>query len=234
MEKVVGKECPNCGASLDLGKPGEVVVCQYCNSEFTVEKKEPIIIHNKEYVFRSSTKTVKQTSGHKSAFTGFIVFMSFIAFIMIGTMFVIFFSKLAMTASEANQKKRNVYTQDETATYKGVDYSILKVERTDSGGYVANVTEYITFTVKIDNNAKGTVIVSPGLWILEDSEGKDIYNVVNSSNQNSNLKFVGLTPGNSITGNLTYIVNKGETGLRLKHVTTSSRQEVILEFYIVD
>lgn len=140
-----------------------------------------------------------------------------------------------MSGKEEEARKKE-FIQNETATYKEVEYSITKIERTQGKEYfeAKDGKEYIVFTIKIDNKSSEKISYNGLDWKLEDGNGDENSYAIWGSDTNSDLGSGDLNAGGTKTGTVAFEVPKDDKNLTLKYFETILSSERAFEFKITD
>ena len=124
------------------------------------------------------------------------------------------------SASEDGQTE---FAQDETGTYKDVDYSVVSVER--NAGVEDDIPqdghEYVVVTVKIENNSNEKISYNPFDWKMENSKGETVDEAFVVFNNDTHLNSGDLYSGDTVTGTMVFEEPAGDEGLKLHYYQNS-------------
>ena len=132
---------------------------------------------------------------------------------------------------EANRKKD--FTQNETATYKDVEYSIVKVEKTKGTNEYFQAKdgyEYVKITVKIENKSNEKISYNSIDWKLVNSDGaEDTFGAI-TAEKDVLLSSGNLDPQGKVEGVMIWEEKIGDNNLRLRYYNTIVDKEYTLQF----
>lgn len=141
-----------------------------------------------------------------------------------------------MMAGKDEETRKKEFKQNEVATFKDVEYSITKVERTQGKEYfeAKDGKEYIVFTIKIDNKSSEKIPYNGLDWKLEDGNGDENSYAMWGGDTNTDLGSGDLNAGGTKTGSVAFEIPKGDKELTLKYFETILSSERAFEFDITD
>ena len=132
---------------------------------------------------------------------------------------------------EANRKKD--FTQNETATYKDVEYSIVKVEKTKGTNEYFQAKdgyEYVKITVKIENKSNEKISYNSIDWKLVNSDGaEDTFGAI-TAEDDVLLSSGNLDPQGKVEGVMIWEEKIGDNNLRLRYYNTIVDKDYTLQF----
>ena len=132
---------------------------------------------------------------------------------------------------EANRKKD--FTQNETATYKDVEYSIVKVEKTKGTNEYFQAKdgyEYVKITVKIENKSNEKISYNSIDWKLVNSDGaEDTFGAI-TTEDDVLLSSGNLDPQGKVEGVMIWEEKIGDNNLRLRYYNTIVDKDYTLQF----
>lgn len=170
--------------------------CKYCQTE--IDKKAKICPNCKK----------KQTSITK-----------WIAIIIILLAVVSCVANLADESKKEETRKKD-YMQNEIATYKNVDYSITKVEKTQGNNeYIKpkDGYEYVKVTIKIENKSNEKISYNALDWQMVNEDGVEDAWGTYTGDDDIELSSGELDAGGKIEGTLVWEQKKGDNNLRLRY-----------------
>lgn len=132
---------------------------------------------------------------------------------------------------EKNRKKD--FAQNEIATYKDVEYSITKVERTQgSNEYLKpkDGYEYVIITLSINNKSSEKISYNALDWKIVTSDGsEDTMSSISVADTDTNLSSGDLNAGGTKVGTVSCEVPKNDK-LKLKYYETIADTDYKLQF----
>lgn len=150
----------------------------------------------------------------KQSKKGKLIVLGVIALIIVG----------AVIANNDEKKKeesrKKEFAQNEVATYKDVNYSIIKVDKTQGNNEFLKPkegNEYVKVTIKIENNSKEKISYNALDWQMVNSDGvEDAWGSITTDDD----KILGsgeLDAGGKIEGVLIWEQKKNDNNLRLRY-----------------
>lgn len=134
-------------------------------------------------------------------------------------------SKSSETTEKEEQKKE--FTQNETVTYKGVNYSITNV--TKSAGTEFDIPkeghEYVIVTIKIENNGSEKISYNPLDWKMENSNGQEEATIFTTIDSDTALSSGDLNAGGVKEGTIAFEEPAGDSRLKLNYYANSLLDE---------
>ncbi len=134
-------------------------------------------------------------------------------------------SKSSETTEKEEQKKE--FTQNETVTYKGVNYSITNV--TKSAGTEFDIPkeghEYVIVTIKIENNGSEKISYNPLDWKMENSNGQEEATIFTTIDSDTALSSGDLNAGGVKEGTIAFEEPTGDSRLKLNYYANSLLDE---------
>ena len=154
-----------------------------------------------------------------------------VLFIVLGIVALAIIGSIISNNEEKSRKKD--FTQNEVATYKDVEYSIVKVEKTQGtseylkpkDGY-----EYIKVTIKIENKSNGKISYNALDWSMVNTDGvEDKWGSITLDDDNI-LNSGELNAGGKIEGVLVWEQKENDSNLKLRYYETILDTEYKLQF----
>lgn len=129
-------------------------------------------------------------------------------------------------------KEKKEFTQNETVTFKNVNYSITKVERTNGKEFFEanDGKEYILISIKIENKSSEKISYNSLDWKLTDSKGDEQTYALWGTDNNTTLGSGDLNPKGTKEGSIAFEIKKGDNNLILKFYETILHKERTFEF----
>ncbi|MEG1345059.1 MAG: DUF4352 domain-containing protein [Bacilli bacterium] len=142
----------------------------------------------------------------------------------------------AMISGKEEDSRKKEFKQNDVATYKNVDYSITKVERTIGKEYfeAKDGKEYIVITIKIENKSDSKISYNGLDWKLEDSTGDENSYTLWGGDNDLDLNSGDLNPNGIKTGTIAFEIPKDNKDLTLKYYDSILSSERAFEFDITD
>ena len=138
-----------------------------------------------------------------------------------------------MTSSKKEQERKKEFSQNEVATYKDVDYSIVKVEKTQGNNeYIKPKSgyEYVKVTLKIENKSNEKISYNALDWKMVNSDGvEDAWGSI-TADGDITLSSGDLDAGGKVEGVLTWEQKIGDNNLKLRYYETILDSEYKLQF----
>ena len=140
-----------------------------------------------------------------------------------------------ISGNKENARKKE-FKQNETATYKDVNYSITNVERTNGKEYfeAKDGKEYIVVTIKIENKSSEKISYNALDWKMVDGTGDENSYAIWGGDANSDLSSGDLNADGTKIGTIAFEIPKGDNALTLKYYETILSSERAFEFDITD
>lgn len=139
----------------------------------------------------------------------------------------------AMISNKEEKERKKDFSQNETATYKDVEYSIIKVEKTQgSNEYVKPKEgyEYVKVTIKIVNKSKEKISYNELDWKMVNSDGvEDTFGTFTLDNDTT-LNSGDLDAGGKIEGVLIWEQKKDDNNLKLRYYETIFDEDYKIQF----
>ena len=132
---------------------------------------------------------------------------------------------LVLTGCGLQEKEevKIVLAQDEVGTYKGVEYSVVSVEKNTGvedeipkEGY-----EYVVVTVKIENKSREKISYNPYDWKMENSQGQESNEAFVVFNNDTHLNSGDLRRGDVVSGTMVFEQPAQDDGLILHYYQNS-------------
>lgn len=126
---------------------------------------------------------------------------------------------LASENNNSSENKKFTYSMNETATYKGVEYTVTNVEYSD-GSEWDNPPEgkkFVIVTIKIDNKSDKKISYNALDYKMLNSQGQEDDETFTTINNDTSLNSGDLAPGGSKTGTLVFEEDANETSLKLEY-----------------
>ena len=112
------------------------------------------------------------------------------------------------------------YSQNEVVTYEGVNYSILKVEKTQGNNEFIKPddgNEYVKVTIRIENNSNEKISYNALDWQMVNADGvEDAWGTI-TADDDKELSSGDLDAGGKVEGVLVWEQKIGDDNLRLRY-----------------
>lgn len=151
-------------------------------------------------------------------------------FVILGIIALVVIGALMSGQKEAARKKD--FTQNETATFNDVNYSITKVERSQGTEFFKpkEGKEYIIVTIKIENKSKEKIPYNAMDWKIVDSTGDENSYTLFGGDNNTDLNSGDLNASGVKTGTVAFEVPKGDKVLTLKYYDNIFSEDYSFQF----
>lgn len=142
----------------------------------------------------------------------------------------------SIIASNEEKARKKEFAQNEVATYDGVEYSIVNVDRSNGKQYfeAKDGMEYIIITIKIENKSDEKISYNTLNWKLADGTGDEKDYAIFGNDTEKDLNSGDLNIGGTKIGTLAFEIPKGDNNLTLKYYDTILSDERAFEFSISD
>ncbi len=132
--------------------------------------------------------------------------------------------------------RKTEFQQNEVATFKDVNYSITKVERTQGKKLfeAKEGKEYIIISLNIENKSNNKISYNPLDWKMVDGTGDEKTYALFSGDSDTQLNSGELNAGGTKTGTVAFEIPKDDKNLTLKYYETIIDKERSFEFKITD
>ena len=152
-------------------------------------------------------------------------------FVILGIIVIAVIGGVMSSKEEENRKKD--FTQSETATYKDVNYSIVKVEKTQGNNEFIKPKdgyEYVKVTVKIENNSKEKISYNQLDWKMVNGDGAEDQMGAITAENDVMLHNGDIDAGGKIEGVLIWEQKKNDNNLKLRYYESIIDKEYKLQF----
>ena len=139
---------------------------------------------------------------------------------------------IVMSNKEEKERKKD-FSQKEIASYKDVNYSITKVEKTQGKNQYfkpKNGYEYVKVTVKIENKSNNKISYNALDWKMVNSDGVEDAWGSFTADDDVTLSSGDLEAGGKVEGVLVWEQKKNDNNLRLRYYETIFDKEYKLQF----
>ncbi len=138
-----------------------------------------------------------------------------------------------VSGSKKEEERKKDFSQNEVATYKNVEYSIVKVEKTQGNNEYLKPKdgyEYVKVTVKIKNNSDEKISYNALDWSMVNSNGaEDKWGTITFDDDDT-LSSGELNAGGTIEGVLVWEQKIGDKNLKLRYYETIVDENYKLQF----
>lgn len=138
-----------------------------------------------------------------------------------------------MSASKDEEKRQKEFKQNEVATYKDVDYSIVNVEKTQgSSEYIKpkDGYEYVKVTIRIENKSDSKISYNALDWQMVNADGvEDAWGTFTADDDNT-LSSGELDAGGKVEGVLVWEEKIGDDNLRLRYYDSLVDDKYTIQF----
>lgn len=152
-------------------------------------------------------------------------------FIIIGIIVLGVFG--TMMANKEEKERKKDFQQNEIATYKNVEYSVVKVERTQGNNeYIKpkDGNEYVKVTIKIENKSNEKISYNALDWSMVNGNGvEDKWGSVTLDGDDM-LNSGDLNAGGKIEGVLVWEQKKTDNNLKIRYYETLLDNDYKLQF----
>lgn len=124
---------------------------------------------------------------------------------------------MAVGLVSCGEEEKTDYTQGETVTYKGVEYTVTSVERSEGTEFdaPADGNEYIIVGLKIENKSEEKISYNGLDWQMINSKGQEDSEAFSIVNSDTALNSGELSAGGVKEGTVVFEQRAGDTGLVL-------------------
>lgn len=134
---------------------------------------------------------------------------------------------------EKEAKRKKDYQQNEVATYEDVDYTIVKVEKTQgTNEYIKpkEGMEYVKVTLRIENKSDKKISYNQIDWKMVNSDGvEDTFGAI-TAEKDVSLSSGNLDAGGKVEGVLIWEEKIGDNNLRLRYYGSIVDENYTLQF----
>lgn len=134
---------------------------------------------------------------------------------------------------EKEAKRKKDFQQNEVATYEDVDYTIVKVEKTQgTNEYIKpkEGMEYVKVTLRIENKSDKKISYNQIDWKMVNSDGvEDTFGAI-TAEQDVSLSSGNLDAGGKVEGVLIWEQKINDDNLRLRYYKTITDKDYTLQF----
>lgn len=121
---------------------------------------------------------------------------------------------------EPQEEMQKDYKQNEVVTFKGVNYSITKVEKTKGSNEYFQAKEgyeYVKVTIKIENNSDKKISYNALDFQMVNGDGVEasVYSI--TAEEDVLLSTGELDAGGKVEGTIIWEQKKGDTGLKVRY-----------------
>lgn len=127
-------------------------------------------------------------------------------------------SKNPSVTQKSEEKKE--FSQGETVSYKGVDFTVTNVKKSSGSQYLKPKSgyEYVTVSIKIENQSNEKISYNPFDWKMENSNGQEVdYSGAVMTDTETALGHGELNAGGVVEGTISFEQLKGDAGLKLNY-----------------
>ncbi len=154
-------------------------------------------------------------------------------FIILGIVILGIIGAVMSNKEEAERKKD--FTQSEVATYKNVEYSVVKVERTQGSKEYTKPKEgyeFVKVTIKIENKSNEKISYNALDWSMVNADGvEDKWgSFTGSVDEDNELSSGDLNAGGKVEGVLVWEQKKDSKDLKLRYYETILDNDYKLQF----
>lgn len=123
------------------------------------------------------------------------------------------------TKQETKKEEKTEFTQSETVTFKGVDFTVTNVEKTTGSEFdtAKDGHEYVIVAIKIENKSDEKISYNSFDWKMENSNGQEVDTAITIVNTDTALNSGDLNAGGVVEGTLAFEQPQGDTGLKLNY-----------------
>lgn len=121
--------------------------------------------------------------------------------------------------TKEKQEDKKEFAQNETVTFKNVDFTVTNVEKTRGNEYdtAKEGYEYVIVSVRIENKSEGKISYNPYDWKMENSNGQEQDITFTITDNDTALSDGDLNAGGIVEGTLAFEQPQGDTGLKLNY-----------------
>ncbi len=123
------------------------------------------------------------------------------------------------TKQETKKEEKTEFSQSETVTFKGVDFTVTNVEKTTGSEFdtAKDGHEYVIVAIKIENKSDEKISYNSFDWKMENSNGQEVDTAITIVNTDTALNSGDLNAGGVVEGTLAFEQPQGDTGLKLNY-----------------
>lgn len=127
--------------------------------------------------------------------------------------------KDSATKQETKKEEKTEFSQSETVTFKGVDFTVTNVEKTTGSEFdtAKDGHEYVIVAIKIENKSDEKISYNSFDWKMENSNGQEVDTAITIVNTDTALNSGDLNAGGVVEGTLAFEQPQGDTGLKLNY-----------------
>lgn len=134
---------------------------------------------------------------------------------------------------EKESKRQKDFTQSEVATYKDVDYSIVKVEKTQGTNQFVKPKdgyEYVKVTLRIENKSNDKISYNALDWQMVNADGQEDAWGTYTADDDITLSSGELDAGGKVEGVLVWEQKKDDNNLRLRYYDNVFNEGYTIQF----
>lgn len=127
------------------------------------------------------------------------------------------------TKTQEKQEEKKEFTQNETVTFKNIDFTVTNVEKTTGSEYdtAKEGYEYVIVSIKIENKSEEKISYNPYDWKMENSNGQEEDITFTTIDSDTALSSGNLNAGGIVEGTLAFEQPQGDGGLKLNYYNNS-------------
>lgn len=127
------------------------------------------------------------------------------------------------TKTQEKQEEKKEFTQNETVTFKNIDFTVTNVEKTTGSEYdtAKEGYEYVIVSIKIENKSEEKISYNPYDWKMENSNGQEEEITFTTIDSDTALSSGNLNAGGIVEGTLAFEQPQGDGGLKLNYYNNS-------------
>jgi hypothetical protein len=153
--------------------------------------------------------------------------------LILGVIFII--SGLFIIMGGSEEEFKTDYTQEEVVTYEGVNYSIIKVEKTQGNNEFwkpKEGKEFVKVTIKIENNSDDKISYNTLDWQMVNADGvEDSFGTFTADENDDEMLSSGeLEPKGKVEGALVWEQKIGDDNLRLRYYDNMFNSDYTFQF----
>ena len=120
---------------------------------------------------------------------------------------------------DEKKEEKTEFSQGETVTYKGVEFTVTNVEKTAGSEFdkAKDGYEYVIVSVKIENKSEEKISYNSFDWKMENSNGQETDTTFTPVNNDTALNSGDLNAGGVVEGSLAFEQPQGDAGLKLNY-----------------
>lgn len=136
-------------------------------------------------------------------------------------------SKENETVKNEKAEEKTEFSQNETVSFKGVDFTVTNVEKTVGGEFdtAKEGYEYVIVSIKIENKSEEKISYNPFDWQMENSNGQEESTTFTTVDSDTALSSGDLNAGGVVEGTLAFEQPQGDTGLKLNYYANALLDE---------